>query len=178
MEPNIPPSLFPLSLCFLGFIISAYALYVEFKTSHSVQSSTDADGPYFHESEFKALCDIESIGASCSAVFKLPEGRLLTYFSIVPEDSIFDIPNAGLGLLYYVTVFTVETFSPKARFVQKLTILLNAAALSSSIFLAIKLIQLGEFCIVCWTAHIINSILILFYSRRFITTTVKKTKKQ
>ena len=30
-----------------------------------------------------------------SNVFQLPEGRMLTYFNIVPEGSILDVPNAG-----------------------------------------------------------------------------------
>jgi len=32
-----------------------------------------------------------------SKVFQLPEGRMLTYFGIVPEDSLLDVPNAALG---------------------------------------------------------------------------------
>ena len=32
-----------------------------------------------------------------SNVFQLPEGRMLTYFGIVPEGSLLDVPNAALG---------------------------------------------------------------------------------
>ena len=38
----------------LGMILSLYALYVEHKISHKSE-----------DEEFSALCDIESIGASC-----------------------------------------------------------------------------------------------------------------
>lgn len=41
----------------IGFILSAYSVYVEHKVEHK-DDSPDGD-------EFKALCDIESIGASC-----------------------------------------------------------------------------------------------------------------
>ena len=68
----------------LGCVLSAYALYVEHKVAHKSP-----------DEEFTAFCDIETIGASCSNVFSLPEGRMLTYFRIVPEGSIFDVPNAG-----------------------------------------------------------------------------------
>ena len=33
-----------------------------------------------------------------SNVFQLPEGRMLSYFGIVPEGSILDVPNAALGM--------------------------------------------------------------------------------
>lgn len=32
-----------------------------------------------------------------SNVFQLPEGRMLSYFGIVPEGSLLDVPNAALG---------------------------------------------------------------------------------
>jgi len=38
----------------LGFILSAYALYVEHKVAHLPP-----------DEEFAALCDIDAIGASC-----------------------------------------------------------------------------------------------------------------
>lgn len=38
-----------------------------------------------------------------SNVFQLPEGRMLTYFNIVPEGSILDVPNAGKILLSHNT---------------------------------------------------------------------------
>ena len=58
-----------------GLILSYYALYVERKIEHKGND----------DEEFTALCDIESIGASCSAVFQLPEGRMLSLFGIVPK---------------------------------------------------------------------------------------------
>jgi hypothetical protein len=46
-------------LSIIGFILSAYSVYVEYKIEHRNDDSA------IEGEEFKALCDIESIGASC-----------------------------------------------------------------------------------------------------------------
>ena len=46
------------SLAILGFIFSAYSVYVEHKIHDDSNGIDDGD-------EFKALCDIDAIGASC-----------------------------------------------------------------------------------------------------------------
>jgi len=60
-KPTTMPSLkittWPFAV--LGAILSLYALYVEHKISH--KSPVEEEGV----EEFSALCDIESIGASC-----------------------------------------------------------------------------------------------------------------
>ena len=53
------------------------------------------------------LSDLPAISHKClqwfswlsfdSAVFQLPEGRMLSYFGVVPEGSFLDIPNAAIG---------------------------------------------------------------------------------
>eukprot|EP00339_Tiarina_fusa_P008251 CAMPEP_0116998542 /NCGR_PEP_ID=MMETSP0472-20121206/1575_1 /TAXON_ID=693140 ORGANISM="Tiarina fusus, Strain LIS" /NCGR_SAMPLE_ID=MMETSP0472 /ASSEMBLY_ACC=CAM_ASM_000603 /LENGTH=90 /DNA_ID=CAMNT_0004697721 /DNA_START=39 /DNA_END=308 /DNA_ORIENTATION=+ len=80
----------PWPFAVVGVILSMYAVYVEHKVAHKPP-----------EEEFQSLCDIEEIGASCSAVFQLPEGRMLSYFGIVPDGHMLDVPNAVLGVLYY-----------------------------------------------------------------------------
>eukprot|EP00536_Pseudo-nitzschia_multiseries_P004091 jgi/Psemu1/187286/e_gw1.66.83.1 len=124
-----------------GCVLSLYALYVEHKVAHKSP-----------DEEFTALCDIEQIGASCSNVFQLPEGRMLSYFGVVPEGSILDVPNAALGFLYYSYWLFLGPLLPSA-----LTVGVSAMAMSSSLFLAIKLVILKELCILCWSTHVINS---------------------
>mmetsp|Transcript_8676 Transcript_8676/g.25657 ORF Transcript_8676/g.25657 Transcript_8676/m.25657 type:complete len:166 (+) Transcript_8676:176-673(+) len=124
-----------------GCILSLYALYVEHKVAHKSP-----------DEEFTALCDIEQIGASCSNVFQLPEGRMLSYFGIVPDGTIMDVPNAALGFVYYSYWLIFAPLFPSA-----VTVGVSAMAMSSSIFLAIKLIILKELCILCWSTHVINS---------------------
>jgi hypothetical protein len=40
-----------------------------------------------------------------SNVFQLPEGRMLSYFGIVPEGSLLDVPNAALGAYLETLLF-------------------------------------------------------------------------
>lgn len=145
----------------IGIILCLYSLYVEHQT-HLVEES---DG----ELEFVALCDIESIGASCSTVFALPEGKLLSYFNIVAKDSSFDIPNGFLGLAYYCVCIIRATLLPKTNELwDKAQLLASLFSLASSIFLAIRLTQLRELCIVCWTTHVINASLFFTFLRRVL----------
>ena len=50
-------------LAIIGFILSAYSVYVEHKVE-MMQEDPANNNPDEIE-EFKALCDIEAIGASC-----------------------------------------------------------------------------------------------------------------
>mmetsp|Transcript_671 Transcript_671/g.1469 ORF Transcript_671/g.1469 Transcript_671/m.1469 type:complete len:168 (-) Transcript_671:1207-1710(-) len=124
-----------------GCILSLYALYVEHKVAHKSP-----------DEEFSALCDIEQLNASCSKVFQLPEGRMLTYFGIVSEGSLLDVPNAALGFVYYSYWLFLSSSLPSS-----VTIFASIMAMASSIFLAIKLVLLNELCLLCWTTHVINS---------------------
>ena len=49
-------------LAIIGFILSAYSVYVEHKVE-MMQEDPANNNPEIEE--FKALCDIEAIGASC-----------------------------------------------------------------------------------------------------------------
>ena len=154
----------------VGCILSAYAVYVEYKVAsihaHKAASSTaDAtvatDGvtepPFLkdvaEEPEFVALCDIKSIGASCSNVFSLPEGRMLSYFGIVPEHSVLDLPNAALGFIHYTYLLTLRPYMP-----MNVTYFMILMAFASTVFLAYQLtFVLFELCVLCWTTHVINT---------------------
>ena len=91
---------------------------------------------------------------------------MLTYFGIVPHGSLLDVPNAALGFTYYTIVFLAETFlTTNTEIINICIIILNSCAMASSIFLATKLIILGELCLLCWTTHLLNSLLLFYYSR-------------
>ncbi|CAJ1964243.1 unnamed protein product [Cylindrotheca closterium] len=130
----------------LGVILSLYALYVEYKISHK---NPDED-------EFSALCDIESIGASCSSAFAMPEGKLVSYFGIVPQGHLLDVPNAFIGLVYYTYWLALRPIFPVP-----MTAMVSTLAMTASVFLAYKLLVLHELCILCWSTHIINLRLLL-----------------
>eukprot|EP00545_Synedropsis_sp_CCMP1620_P014690 CAMPEP_0119005640 /NCGR_PEP_ID=MMETSP1176-20130426/1845_1 /TAXON_ID=265551 /ORGANISM="Synedropsis recta cf, Strain CCMP1620" /LENGTH=131 /DNA_ID=CAMNT_0006957475 /DNA_START=11 /DNA_END=403 /DNA_ORIENTATION=- len=128
-------TLSPSYLAIAGIVLSFYALYVEHKVEHKDEL----------EEEFKALCDIEAIGASCSAVFQLPQGHLMSYLGIVPEGHLLDVPNAALGALYY----TYQLLG-RGVFPHHLTLFAALAAMSSSVFLAYHLTLIRELCLLCW----------------------------
>jgi len=59
----MPSSAYVRNLCIIGISLSCYAMHVEHRMSL----------PEAHE--FIALCDIPSLGASCSKTLTLPEGK-------------------------------------------------------------------------------------------------------
>lgn len=200
MTTQSTPSTYTQLLCFIGIVLSSYALYVEHKThgrnfdmggnsinsSNSKSSTSSSSNIEYNvfgegEEEFKALCDIDSIGASCSAVFNLPEGRLLSYLSIVPNGHLLDVPNAFLGLLYYTTIFIIEQFLyHQITFLDMkvITVTLNSLAMSSSIYLAYKLIMIKELCLLCWTTHLLNLLLLFHYGKRLFVSSFGKEKEE
>mmetsp|Transcript_22215 Transcript_22215/g.40029 ORF Transcript_22215/g.40029 Transcript_22215/m.40029 type:complete len:177 (-) Transcript_22215:94-624(-) len=146
----------------IGWVLALYSLYVEDKVAHRNDPSFDSP----EEEPFKALCDIEAIGASCSAVFALPEGKLLSFLGVVPQGHALDVPNAFLGLLYYslVLLFGSSYFTTFMGYYSSMIMkLVSLAAMTTSVFLAYKLTTLRELCILCWTTHAINLYLVISY---------------
>jgi Vitamin K epoxide reductase family len=88
-----------------------------------------------------------------SQVFQLPQGRMLSYFGLIPEGHLLDVPNALLGVIFYTYMLVLSSTLPK-----ELTLFMTAMALASSIFLAFQLtFVVRELCILCWSTHVINS---------------------
>ncbi len=103
-----------------------------------------------------------------SAVFSLPEGKMLSFFGLVPIGHALDIPNGVLGMLYYL--YTIMRFfiirkTNQQRggifilFGSPISLVISSLAVASSIFLGRKLYILREFCIVCLSTHILNTTL-------------------
>jgi vitamin-K-epoxide reductase (warfarin-sensitive) len=129
--------IFPL----LGFILSAYALYVEYK--------------HEQDHEYVALCDIDMEKASCSKVFSSEYGKILSYMNLVPKGSQLDLPNAAFGLIIYLVVIVLMKInSAKADLLLLIT---STASLLFSAFLAYKLFfVLKDFCVVCVSIYLCN----------------------
>ncbi|KAL7495978.1 hypothetical protein ACHAWT_008306 [Skeletonema menzelii] len=142
-------------LSFLGFILSAYSVYVEHKVGQNLHDDNNPDD------EFRALCDIDAIGASCSAVFQLPEGKMLSFFGLVPRGSALDIPNGVLGVLFYIYVFIRCNVRDSKLILldSRVNAVICTLAMASSLFLARKLYMIKEICVVCLTTHLINTTL-------------------
>lgn len=81
---------------------------------------------------------------------------MLSYIGLIPKGSVLDVPNAMLGAAYYFyRLILDESFPlPFSQFAA-------TAAMSSTVFLAYKLTVLEELCLLCWTTHVLNTILLL-----------------
>jgi hypothetical protein len=52
----------------IGFVLSTYSVYVEYMVEQQQQQQNESGAV---EKSFKALCDIDSIGASCRCVYNI-----------------------------------------------------------------------------------------------------------
>jgi uncharacterized membrane protein len=88
---------------------------------------------------------------------------------------MFDVPNAALGILYYT--WQIAFSFTNAKSLKELTPLpftdathfFTVAAFASSVFLAYQLtFVIVELCVLCWTTHVINTILLynMFQTRK------------
>jgi len=109
-----------------------------------------------------------------SAVFQLPEGKMLSFFGLVPKDSALDIPNGILGMLFYTYVFIRCNMRSSELILldRRLNAVVCSLALASSVFLARKLYIIKEICVVCLTTHVLNTTVFC----RAILEVVKKQK--
>jgi uncharacterized membrane protein len=90
-------------------------------------------------------------------VFTLPEGKLVSYFGIIPKGHVLDVPNAVLGSLFYLQQLVMGGMPDLV-----LNPVMVSFAFCTSIFLAYQLtFVLGDLCLLCWSTHVINAT--LFY---------------
>jgi vitamin-K-epoxide reductase (warfarin-sensitive) len=140
-------------LAVLGVVVCCYALHVEHQTaSHKLMGQ-----------EYEALCDIKWLGVSCSKVFESKYGKMLSLFGIVPHGHPLDLPNAALGLLFYICTIIL----PYVKFLTKevkATIMLLASTLSCAVCVYLACILafvLKDFCIVCASTYVVNALVFI-----------------
>jgi hypothetical protein len=103
-----------------------------------------------------------------STVFSLPEGKMLSFFGIVPSGHFLDIPNGILGMMFYSYILLRHITSPplspgplSGLFLPQSNFIISSLAFASSLFLGRKLYLIKEICVLCLTTHILNTT--LFY---------------
>jgi uncharacterized membrane protein len=85
-----------------------------------------------------------------------PQGKMASYFGLVPKDSALDLPNAAFGVVYY----TYRLLLAKNSAIGAITMALTTAAFLSTVWLAYQLtVVLGDLCVLCWSIHVINTTL-------------------
>jgi len=127
-------------LTFLGLFLSIYALNVE------IQSHKDKS--------YHALCDSSSGWYSCTQVFNSPPGHLLSYWNLVSTNSILNIPNAALGVIFYTAMLISQTSFPSMIWLQQS--MSTMAVLASIYLLYVLVFVLKDICLVCLATHLIN----------------------
>ena len=111
-------------LAIIGFVLSAYFLNIKWKIKLN--------------KNFKALCDL-SDRVSCSKAVKSK------------YSGIFIVPNALLGIIFYVLVFVLDLFTMNLYI-----FILSILALVFSVYLIFLSFKIGVACVVCITTYIIN----------------------
>ncbi|KAJ1623616.1 vitamin K epoxide reductase [Pavlovales sp. CCMP2436] len=136
----------------VGICLALYALHVEHEAKRSSENGL----------KYQALCDISSIGASCTAVFTSEWGRLMSKLGIVPKDGLLDLPNAAYGAAYYLLVM-LYPYVPLGRPLLLLGTLVSFAT-TATLAYALAFI-LGDVCVVCISTYFINTALLVLVLR-------------
>jgi vitamin-K-epoxide reductase (warfarin-sensitive) len=98
----------------------------------------------------------------CLAVFLSPYGRILSLWGIVERGSVLDLPNAALGLLFYVFLLLFPSFPLSNKI--KASVMVFACLLSVllSVYLGYSLfVILSDVCLVCVSSYVVNAALLV-----------------
>ncbi|XP_033928374.1 vitamin K epoxide reductase complex subunit 1-like [Melopsittacus undulatus] len=140
------------ALCVAGAALSLYALHVE--RAHAQDPS------------YRAACDLRE-GVSCSHVFGSRWGRGLGLVEpLLGKDSVINLPNGALGLLFYGLQGILGPIRGRAASVLLLASSL-ASALASLWLAAILAFILHDLCLVCLTSYGVNLLLLRLNLRRW-----------
>ncbi|XP_005180939.1 vitamin K epoxide reductase complex subunit 1-like protein 1 [Musca domestica] len=129
--------------CILGFLLSAYATYVEINL--------------ILNKDYKALCDLAP-KISCTAAFSSSYGKGFGFLNNVTSKSNilseWNPPNGIFGLIYYAALFATANKNQRlCRVIQFLFCILSNVM---SIYLAYILYILDDICVVCISIYVVN----------------------
>lgn len=142
-------------LSLFGIILSIYIVFVE----HKLES----------EENFEPACDIHSLGVSCSRVFTSEGGRLLSFLKVVQKQSLLDLSNGILGLLFYLWIFLLSTINIyQLKAIRNIMLIVSVVSTIpvSVILFSYMLFELKEICIVCSLCHLLNLLILIIVVRR------------
>ncbi|XP_056101997.1 vitamin K epoxide reductase complex subunit 1 [Rhinichthys klamathensis goyatoka] len=128
-------------LCFLGLVLSVYALHVELSREN--------------DPEYRAMCDLGH-SVSCSKVFTSRWGRGFGLVQIfTSKDSVLNQPNSVLGIIFYTLQLGLgQLVSGRSAF---FLVMFSWVSVAGSVYLAaILAFVLGDFCVVCVSTYIVN----------------------
>lgn len=128
------------------------------------------------------MCDVAE-RVSCSAVITSEYSKLFSHVGIVPKESIFDVPNANYGILFYSALLVINLFSSHIPHAKTLILLAAcASAILSVVLLYIILVILQDICLVCMCTHVCNAailtVAVLDYNDLSLSSDQMKDKKK
>lgn len=126
----------------VGFLLSAYAYYVEFRFQEAQRLGL----------QYRALCDIGMF--SCTKVFSSEFGYMTQFFGL-PK-----VSNAAVGMLFYLAEMLLERNTT-------ILLLMSAASCVGSVGLFYLLtVVMHDFCIVCFSIYVVNFTTLISALRR------------
>lgn len=131
--------------CVVGSFVSLYAIHVEH------MNSIDTD--------YVASCDL-SATMSCSKVLNSEYGHLFSHIGLFSEGSVLDQSNAFYGLIFYGIVGLLAVQASRSAAMMQLNTVLAVTGVMLSLVLAyILYFVLGDFCVVCVTTYVCNTVI-------------------
>ncbi|XP_011300414.1 vitamin K epoxide reductase complex subunit 1 isoform X1 [Fopius arisanus] len=132
--------------CVVGLALSYY--------SYIVETAKEQDENY------EAMCDI-SEHVSCTKAFMSEYGK---GFGLIPESSIFYLPNCLYGLGFYAIIAIISVFNKFSYTVVLLS--LSIGSCLSSVYLAWVLYILNSVCVVCVSTYVVNAVILVLSYRK------------
>nr|CCA15132.1 vitamin K epoxide reductase complex putative [Albugo laibachii Nc14] len=134
----------------LGALVAAYGNYVEYQKHRNAA--------------YQAVCDSSTY--SCSRVLSSTSSHLVSHLGLVDSNSLLDISNSALGLMYY-TLCIIAPYTGSIRLSHEVYLISSILAEVLSAYLAYILVfQLQEFCMVCVSSYVVNSALLWLFTTR------------
>lgn len=128
--------------------------------------------------EYTALCDLGSY-MSCSKVLSSSYSKILSHWNIVPKSSPLNIPNAAIGLIFYIVGVFHKLIVRSIPLGKYLWLFAATLSVTFSLFLAYVLkFILQDFCLVCVSSYIVNIIIFVATSRLVVSSERKIASKK
>ncbi|XP_017876460.1 vitamin K epoxide reductase complex subunit 1 [Ceratina calcarata] len=145
-----------LTTCIVGFTLSCYAYWVELAKEEDYS--------------YEPMCDI-SEHISCTKAFQSEYGK---GFGLIPETSVFYMPNPIYGLLFYALVAILSVSNKWSALVVALATISNIG----TIYLARILYLERNICIVCVSLYVVNVVLLILAIKKHRRLSEDGTKKR
>ena len=139
-------------LCIAGFLISAFAVFVERSKSN--------------DASYVALCDINS-WVSCSAVLTSQYSKGFGLIGpLLSEESVFNLPNSIYGLIFFNVQLALGLIHN--LFASRVLFFMSLFTMPVIVYLAgILVFILRDFCLVCVSTYFVNLLLLCVHFKLY-----------